>query len=197
MEKPFYPATARNQQPILERLAPLLADCRRVLEIGSGSGQHAVYFGRHLPHLTWQTSDLPPQHDGIRAWLDEARLPNVLPPLALDAGQPGWDAGRFDAVFTANTCHIMAWEEVERMFDGIGRVLEPGGWLCIYGPFKYAGVFTTPSNAEFDASLRARAAHMGLRDMEAVDALARRQGLALHADYPMPANNQFLAWRRA
>jgi SAM-dependent methyltransferase len=168
-----------------------------VLEIGSGTGQHAVHFGAALPDLTWQTSDLPANHEGIRAWLDEAALPNVLAPLALDAGSDDWPPGPFDAVYTANTCHIMSWPEVQRMFQGIGRVLAPGGMLCIYGPFNLDGRFTSASNAQFDASLRAQAPHMGLRNQEDVDALARAQQLTPVADLPLPANNKLLAWRRA
>ena len=195
--KPFSPASARNREPILAALRPLLQGCCSVLEIGSGTGQHAVHFGAALPDLTWHTSDLPANHQGIRAWLDEAALSNVLPPLALDAGSGDWPPGPFDAVYTANTCHIMAWPEVQGMFRGIGRVLAPGGMLCIYGPFKRGGRFTTPSNAQFDASLKAQAPHMGLRNREDVDALAREQQLTPVADLPLPANNDLLAWRRA
>ncbi len=197
MKKQFSPASARNREPILAALRPLLADCRSVLEIGSGTGQHAVHFGAALPDLTWQTSDLPANQEGIRAWLDEAALPNVLAPLALDAGSDDWPPGPFDAVYTANTCHIMSWPEVQRMFQGIGRVLAPGGMLCIYGPFNFDGRFTSASNAQFDASLRAQAPHMGLRNQEDVDALARAQQLTPVADLPLPANNKLLAWRRA
>ena len=195
--KPFSAASARNREPILAALRELLRGCRSVLEIGSGTGQHAVHFGAALPDITWQTSDLPANHAGILAWLEEAGLPNVLPPLRLDAGSDDWPAGPFDAVYTANTCHIMSWPEVEGMFRGIGRVLAPGGMLCIYGPFNRGGQFTTASNAQFDASLKAQAPHMGLRNREDVDALARAQGLSQVADLALPANNELLAWRRA
>ena len=195
--KPFSPASARNREPILAALRPLLAGCRSVLEIGSGTGQHAVHFGAALPDLTWQTSDLPANHAGIRAWLEEAALANVLPPLTLDAGAAHWPVGPYDAVYTANTCHIMSWPGVQGMFRGIGQVLAPGGMLCIYGPFNRSGRFTSPSNAQFDASLRAQAPHMGLRNMEDIDALAQAQKLTLAADLPLPANNHLLAWRRA
>jgi SAM-dependent methyltransferase len=168
-----------------------------VLEIGSGTGQHAVHFGAALPALRWQTSDLPANHDGIRAWLEEAALPNVLPPIALDAGSDHWPPGPFDAVYTANTSHIMSWPEVQGMFRGIGRVLAPGGLLCIYGPFNRGGQFTAPSNAQFDASLKAQAPHMGLRNLEDMVELARAQQLTLVADMPLPANNSLLVWQRA
>ena len=196
-KKPFSVASERNREPILAALRSLLEDCRSVLEVGSGTGQHAVHFGAALPGLCWQTSDLPANHDGIRAWLDEAALPNVLPPLALDAGSDDWPSGPYDAVYTANTSHIMAWSEVRGMFRGVGRVLAPGGMLCIYGPFNRNGQFTAASNAQFDASLRAQAPHMGLRNAEDIDALAREQQLRLVADLPLPANNNLLAWRRA
>ena len=128
----------------------------------------------------------------------QARLPNVLPPLTLDAGAPSWPAGvgPFDAVFTANTCHIMAWREVQSMFAHIGRLLPPEGLACVYGPFNYGGRFTSASNAEFDAALRERAPHMGIRDFEAMDCLAAANGMALSKDYGMPANNRLLVWRR-
>lgn len=167
-----------------------------MLEIGSGTGQHAVYFGARLQHLTWQTSDLPGNHPSIKAWQQEAQLSNVLPPVALDARSANWPPGPFDAVFSANTCHIMGWPEVESMFAGIGRVLQQGGITCIYGPFNYDGAFTSASNAEFDASLKARAPQMGIRDIEAMNRLADAQGLVLQADHAMPANNRLLVWRR-
>ena len=197
MSKFFSEACERNRGPILDQLRDHLSGARRVLEIGSGTGQHAVHFGAAMPHLLWQTSDLAANHGAIRAWLDGAALPNVLPPLLLDAASDDWPAGPFDAVYTANTCHIMSWPEVQAMFHGVGRVLAPGGMLCIYGPFKRDGQFTTPSNAQFDASLRAQAPHMGLRNLEDIDALARAQGLTPVADLALPANNDLLAWRRA
>lgn len=197
MSKEFSAACERNAEPILAVLRDVLAKRPRVLEIGSGTGQHAVYFGRRLPHVTWQTSDLPANHASILAWQRDECLPNVLPPVALDTAASAWPAGPFDAVFSANTCHIMAWPQVEAMFAGAGALLAPGGALCIYGPFNYGGRFTSDSNAQFDASLRARAPHMGIRDIEAVDALASAHGMRLHHDYAMPANNRLLVWLRA
>jgi cyclopropane fatty-acyl-phospholipid synthase-like methyltransferase len=196
MSKQFSPACERNKAPILAVLREACAGRRQLLEIGSGTGQHAVYFGRHMAWLTWQTSDLPVNHPSIISWQKEAALQNVLPPLALDVGEGPWPAGPYDAVFSANTCHIMAWEEVQAMFAGIGRVLCAGGVLCIYGPFNYEGQFTSESNAQFDASLRAQAPHMGIRDFEAVDRLAAGEGLQLQADHAMPANNRLLVWQR-
>lgn len=195
-DKPFAESCAQNREPILAVLREVFADRHRVLEIGSGTGQHAVYFAPELPHLVWQTADVPAHHAGIQLWLAEAGLPNVLPPVALDVKQSDWHGGRYDAVFSANTLHIMSWPEVERFFAGVGEVLEPGGVLAVYGPFNYHGRFTSESNARFDAWLKARDPASGVRDFEAVDALARAQGLVLQHDYAMPANNRTLVWRR-
>ena len=195
-DKPFAESCEQNREPILAVLREVFADRSRVLEIGSGTGQHAVYFAPELPHLAWQTADVPAHHAGIGLWLAEAGLPNVLPPVALDVNASDWHGGRYDAVFSANTLHIMSWPEVERFFEGVGRVLEPGGVLAVYGPFNYHGRFTSESNARFDAWLKARDPASGVRDFEAVDALARAQGLVLQRDYAMPANNRTLVWRR-
>ncbi|MFC7514878.1 DUF938 domain-containing protein [Herbaspirillum sp. GCM10030257] len=196
MNKPFSVACERNRDPILVVLQEALRDCRHVLEIGSGTGQHAVYFGAALPHLVWQTSDLPENHEGILAWLNEAGLPNVLPPLLLDASGQGWPLQGFDAVYTANTCHIMSWDDVEAMFAGAGHLLPEGGLFCIYGPFNYNGRFTSESNAQFDAMLRAQVPHRGIRDIEKIVALASAQGMHLEDDHAMPANNRLLVFRK-
>ena len=194
MTRNFSVACERNREPILAVLRDRLAQCKSVLEIGSGTGQHAVFFAAHLPHLVWQTSDFPDNHASIDAWRQETQLPNVLAPLTLDVSG-AWPEARFDAVYSANTCHIMSWHDVERMFDGIGRTLQAGGMLCIYGPFNYGGAPTSMSNAQFDAMLRAQAAHMGIRDFEAVNRLAADQGLVLQDDIAMPANNRLLVWQ--
>ena len=194
---PYAEACERNRDPILDVLKWAFAESRDVLEIGSGTGQHAVYFACHLPHLVWHTSELSEQHPGIRAWIEEAQPPNVRGPLALDVNESLWPIGAVDAVFTANTLHIMSWPSVERMFAGIARVLEPGGIVCVYGPFNYDGRYTSPSNARFDEWLKARDPESGIRDFAAVDSLARDAGLALARDFPMPANNRSLVWRRA
>jgi len=194
--KPFAESCVQNRDPILAVLREWFADRSAVLEIGSGTGQHAVYFGAALPHLRWQTADVVPHHAGILAWLNEAALPNVLPPLALDVSQTEWRSGRYDAIFSANTLHIMGWPEVEHFFAGVGAVLEPGGVLVVYGPFNTNGAFTSESNARFDAWLKARDPASGVRDFEAVDALARAQDLILQQDIAMPANNRTLVWRK-
>lgn len=201
MNKQFSTACERNREPILETLSEVFADRKHVLEIGSGTGQHAVFFGAALPQLIWQTGDLPQSHSSILAWLQEAELTNVLPPIVLDMSKAAWetevlDTG-IDAVFTANTCHIMAWSEVERMFAGLGCVLHSGGKVCVYGPFNYDGQFTSVGNAQFDASLRAQAAHMGIRDIEAMQKLAAQHGFVMLADHALPANNRLLVWQRS
>ena len=193
-DKPDAPSCARNREPILEALREHFADRRRVLEIGSGTGQHAVFFAAALPHLTWQASDRAENLPGIRAWLADARLPNTPEAVELDvAGR--WPAVRCDAVFSANTLHIMHWREVETLFAALAGVLDNGGKLAIYGAFNYGGRFTSESNAAFDAWLKARGAHQGIRDFEAVSALASAAGLTLLEDREMPSNNRLLAWR--
>ncbi len=194
--KPFSPACERNQDAILAVLRAQFADRTHVLEIGSGTGQHAVHFAPALPHLIWQTSDVPANLPGIREWLREARCPNTPPPLAFDInGVP--PAGRFDAIFTANTLHIVRWDEVQRLFAMLPALMTDEALLTIYGPFNYNGAFTSASNAAFDASLRAERPQSGIRDFEAVDALARSAGLALAEDRAMPANNRCITWRRS
>lgn len=194
--KPFAESCEQNRAPILAVLREAFADRQRVLEIASGTGQHAVYFAAALPHLNWQTSELPENHAGIQAWLDEAHLVNVLPPLALDVNATDWPVGVVDAIFNANTVHIIAWPAVQRLFAGIGRVLEVGGIVCMYGPFNYGGQFTSESNARFDVWLKSRDPNSGVRDFEALDRLAEAQGLRLEQDVAMPSNNRTLIWRR-
>ena len=194
MDKPFSPACERNREPILAVLHGRFADRSRVLEIGSGSGQHAVHFAAAMPHLVWQTSDVPAHLPGIRQWLAEARLPNTPPPQAFDVNGV-WPAGRFDAVFSANTLHIMAWHEVVLLFEGLHKVMSPGALLVVYGPFNEGGQYSSASNAAFDAALRADDPQRGIRDIEAVDALAHAAGLLRVDDQPMPANNRCISWQ--
>lgn len=199
---PFAPSAERNKDAILAALRPHLAHCRRVLEIGSGTGQHAVHMTAALPQLVWQCSELPGAVEGVAARLVAEGTERTPPPLALDVAAPPWplpaaDApDAFDAVFTANTLHIMSFAHVGQFFARVGEVLAPGGLCCVYGPMKYGGAFTTRSNAEFDAQLRARDPLSGIRDFEALDELAQAKGLTLLEDLAMPANNQLLIWRR-
>ncbi len=195
-EKPCSPASERNREPILESLRVVFAAARRVLEIGSGTGQHAVHFAAAMPWLQWQCSDRREYLPGIRLWLAEAELPNTPAPLPLDVSTGPWLHGRFDAVFSANTLHIMSWPEVEAMFAGLNRSITGSATVAIYGPFNYRGEFTSDSNRDFDASLRARDPRMGIRDIEEVNRLARGIALLPAADIAMPANNRLLVWRR-
>ena len=193
--KPYAESCEKNREPILAVLKEIFADRKRVLEIASGTGQHAVHFGRELPHLIWQPSELAQHLPGIRAWLDEAQLPNVLPPLAIDVNDARWPVATVDAIFNANTVHIISWPEVERLFAHIARVIAPGGYVCLYGPYNYNGKFTSESNARFDAWLKSRDPNSGVRDFEAISRLAASHCLKLLHDIEMPSNNRMLVWR--
>lgn len=195
-QKPYAESCEQNREPILAVIQPVLADCHAVLEIGSGTGQHAVAFASCMPHLTWYTSDRVESHAGIQLWLNEAGLGNVRPPLALDVAQAEWPSVTVEGVFTANTAHIMHWPEVEAMFAGIGRLLPAGGHFLIYGPFNYDGRFTSDSNARFDVWLKSRDPLSGIRHFEDLVQLATRAGMALKKDYAMPQNNRILHWQR-
>ncbi len=195
MDKPDAPSCERNREPILAVLREHFADRRRVLEIGSGTGQHAIHFAAALPQLEWQASDRAENLPGIRAWLEDAALPNTPAPLAFDVNG-AWPALRYDAIFSANTLHIMSWAEDERLFAGLPKIMTADAKLVVYGAFNYGGTFTSESNAAFDAWLKARGAHQGIRDFEAVDALAQSIGFKLVEDLAMPANNRCLSWQR-
>lgn len=194
--KPWSEACERNRAPILAVLRGAFAGATQVLEIGSGTGQHAVFFAAALPQLVWQPSDRPEHLAGIAAWRDEAGLPNLRAPLALDVDASEWPVAECDALFSANTLHIMSWSSVENFFSGAGRVLPPGGVLAVYGPFSYGGRHTAESNERFDAFLRERDPLSGIRDFDAVCVLARRHGFSLVDDHALPANNRVLTWRR-
>jgi len=193
--KPYAEACERNRGPILAVLQRIFSDRRRVLEIGSGTGQHAAYFAAALPHLVWQPSDVAEHLAGIGLWRSESGAPNLRRPLELDVERP-WPDTVADAVFSANTCHIMSWPQVERMFEGVGRLLPARGVLALYGPFNYGGRHTSESNARFDAMLRARDPQSGLRDIEALFALGEREYLEKEEDVAMPANNRLLVFRK-
>lgn len=194
--KPHAPACARNRDFILPVLNKYLSGCRNLLEIGSGTGQHAVYFAEALPHLIWQASDVIENLPGICMWLAGGRLSNTPPPVDFDVNGE-WPRAKFDAVFSANTLHIMSWSEVERLFAGLPGIMTDDAWLIVYGPFNYQGGYTSDSNAKFDSWLKQRGAHMGIRDFDAVNALAQAVSLRLMEDRAMPANNRILVWRRS
>ncbi len=168
-----------------------------MLEVGSGTGQHAVHFAEAMPQLRWQCSEQPEQLEGIQQWLHEAALPNTTPPLALQVSAQPWPVVDMEALFTANTLHIMSWPEVEQFFTGLDAALKPTAKLVVYGPFNYQGQFTSDSNAQFDQWLKSQAAHWAIRDFEAVNALAGSVGFSLDEDIEMPANNRCLVWSRS
>jgi len=192
--KQYAPACERNQDAILAVLQEILPAAGTVLEIGSGSGQHAVYFAARLPQLAWQPTDLCENFASIHAWMEEAALPNLRAPLELDLYADRWPLTSAAAVVCINTVHIVAWRGVENLFAGAGRVLAPGGVMAVYGPYRYADRPLEPSNESFDQWLKARDPVSGIRDFEAVNALAGRNGLALAGDRAMPANNRTIWW---
>lgn len=196
IDKPYAAATERNAQPILGVIRHEFAAVRTVLEIGSGTGQHAVCFGAALDHLTWQTSELEENHAGICAWLDEAALSNVRAPLHLDVRSVTLLPDSYDGVFSANTAHIMSLATVKEMFSLVAAVLRRHGVFCLYGPFRQGGNFSTPSNANFHESLRQRDAKMGIRHLEDLDKLAEDGGMYRSALYAMPANNSLAVWKK-
>jgi len=189
-------ACERNKGPILEVLRSELATSSSVLEVGSGTGQHAVHFAAHLPHLTWQTSELGEQLAPLAERIRLEGTANLRAPIALDVREHPWPVALVDAVFSANTLHIMAWSAVRAFVRGVGGCLAAPGVLCVYGPFRFRGQHTSDSNAQFDGWLKARDPDSGIRDFEALEELTRAQGLVFTADHPMPANNRTLVWRR-
>lgn len=196
MEKPIAPACERNKIVILDILKDLLKDRKAVLEIGSGTGQHAVFFCEHLPHLVWQTSDLTDKHRGINAWIEESNLSNVLPPLSLDVDHDTIPNNKFDSVFTANTCHIMGWQSVLHLIEKVGKSLIPGGLFIVYGPFNFDGQYTSESNKAFDEKLRGENPTMGIRNFEDFSEYSSQNHLHFQEKFPMPANNFILTFQK-
>jgi cyclopropane fatty-acyl-phospholipid synthase-like methyltransferase len=193
----FSAACERNKEPILEVLRGCFAGRTQVLEIGSGTGQHAVYFARALSYLTWQPTEQPQYLADLQARTSLEGSANLLQPLPLNVDQEMWPVSSVDAVFTANTLHIMSWNQVIAFFRGVGTALSSGGVLGVYGPFRYAGRYTSDSNSEFDRMLQDRDPKSGLRDMLAITELAAQCGLELEADHDLPANNRLLVFAKA
>ncbi len=196
IDKPYSSACERNQSYILEQLEPLLVKANHVLEIGSGTGQHAVYFAKALPHIQWQTSDLDLLHAGIEMWLQEENLENVLSPFTFDVDNDDIIGNYYDAVFTANTFHIMRMDSVCHCIQKVGHALKPGGLFIIYGPFKFNGTFTSESNEKFDMLLKTQQKHRGIRDFEKIYKIAESVSLFHEKSIPMPANNFMLIFRK-
>lgn len=195
VNKPFSQACENNKNPILEILRDVFANTKQVLEIGSGTGQHAVYFAEHLQHLHWQPSDRRENLAGIQTWIDAFPQKNLLPIIELDVTQAQWPQS-VDAVFSANTTHIMPWEIAQLMLQKVASLLPADGTFALYGPFNYRGEFTSESNANFDRWLKNAAPHQGIRDFEKVNEIVCKQGLTLLKDYAMPANNRLLTWKK-
>ncbi|PPC89374.1 MAG: methylase [Methylobacter sp.] len=195
--KPFSQACENNKQPILDILSTAFTRSATVWEIGSGTGQHACYFASKLPHMQWQPTDRVENLAGIEQWRLESRLDNVLPALALDVADVDWPGQAIEALFTANTLHIMSWRLVEILFQRLSGYLTEHAVACIYGPFNYGGRFTSDSNANFDQWLKSRDPDSGVRDFEAVVVLAAQAGLTLVSDNTMPANNRLLIFNKA
>lgn len=191
--KQFSESCVQNQSPILNIIRPLLLNASTVLEIGSGTGQHAVFFAKQMPHLTWQASDQSQYLPSINAWINEADLDNLPGAIELDVTQP-WADTKVEAIFSANTTHIMSWEMVVDFFNGVGRSLDTDGIFILYGPFNYNGQYTSQSNANFDLWLKDKDSSSAIRDFEALNQLAQKSGLSLVTDYVMPANNRILHW---
>ena len=197
MEYSVSDAADRNKAPILQIIAAEFAHTRRVLEIGSGTGQHALHFAAHLPHVSWQPSDTGEYLPTLREHLRNEGSANLREVIELDVRMNPWPVESADGIFSANTLHIMSWSSVHDFFRGVGEVLGKPGVLCVYGPFRHGERYTSQSNVEFDEFLRKRDPDSGLRDALALDGLARQQGLQLAADHAMPANNQLLVWKRS
>jgi SAM-dependent methyltransferase len=194
--KQFSPSCERNKEPILAVLRGIFTAPGLVLEIGSGSGQHAVHFAHGLPHLTWQPTDIAESLPSIAAWRAEAGLPNLREPQALDLFADDWPVKQVQAVVCINTIHIVSWQGVENIFAGAGRVLVPGGIVYVYGPYRYADRPLEPSNEDFDRWLKARDPASGIRLFEDVNRLAGQNGLTLAGDRAMPANNRSIWWQK-
>jgi len=191
-QKPYSESCLQNCEAIFSVIEPLLVSAKSLLEIGSGTGQHAVYFSERLSHLKWQTSDCLPYHEGIQLWIDDAGLRNVLPPIELDVAQSSWPSKKYDAIYMANTIHIMHANEVEIMFKHLAKHIEPTGQLIIYGPFNYDGQYTSESNQRFDQWLKNRDTESGIKNFEDIHAMAELADLRMAKDYAMPANNRIL-----
>jgi hypothetical protein len=196
-DKPFSPACERNKDPILAVMKQYInKEDRRLLEIGSGTGQHAVYLAPHFPFMEWHPSDVPANLSGMKKWFDEYAIPSIQPAIKLDIGKHELPKLKFDVAFTANTFHIMHWKECKSLIKQFGGRLREGSRVLIYGPFKYDGEFTSPSNAEFDQELRLRDPLSGIRSFEDVLNAMTKNGFELLDDVEMPANNRMLVFNR-
>ena len=193
--KQYSPACDQNKDPILAIIKPLLSNATSVLEIGSGTGQHCVYFAKALPHLVWQASDQAIYLDSVNAWIADVQLNNTPKALELNV-DASWPTKQYSAIFSANTTHIMSWEMVINFFQGVGTALHKDGLFILYGPFNYNNAYTSASNADFDLWLAQQNPQSAIRDFEALNELAKKAELTLINDYEMPANNRILVWKK-
>ena len=197
MEKPYSPACERNSGPILEVMKQYITrNDQRLLEIGSGTGQHAVYLAPEFPFLEWHPTDVSANLNGMKLWFKEAGIKNIQMPVRVEIGKDDFPKLKFDIIFTANTFHIMHWKECKTLMKQMGHRLREGSRVMIYGPFKYGGEFTSPSNEEFDKSLKERDPLSGIRSFEDVNNSMAKNGFELLNDFDMPANNQMLVYSR-
>ena len=197
MNKPFSQACENNKQPILDVLKEVFNLPSELLEVGSGTGQHAIYFAEHLPHITWQPTDQAEYLEGINQWVDEADLANVKSPVQLNVKDYPWPFQQLEAVFTANTLHIMSWEDVEVFFTRLGAYLQANAKFCSYGPYNKNGAYTSDSNARFDQWLKQRDPVSGIRHIEDLVALGKLNKIELTTEVAMPANNMCLVWQKS
>lgn len=196
-DKPFAVSADQNKLPILDVLSGIVKDGDEVLELGSGTGQHACFFSQQLPNITWQPTELLPMIPVIRQWLEAEGSDNIKPPVVLDLNDVDWPVRSANMIYTANTLHIVSEPIVESLFTGVGRVLVEGGRFCAYGPFSFAGVHTSDSNDHFDQELRRSDPRSGVRDMAWLNELARDNGLIEAELVEMPSNNFMALWQRA
>jgi len=196
MNKPYSQACENNKDPILHKIKDIFLESKTVWEIGGGTGQHACYFAQQLPHLQWQVTDRAENLAGINSWIEVSGLENLPKSLALNVSNEQWPCQEIEALFSANTLHIMSWLEVECFFAGLGRYLTQDARVCIYGPFNYSGEYTSLSNASFDQWLKTRDPQSGIRDFEAIEKLAKLVGLIVKNDFAMPANNRLLVLQK-
>lgn len=194
--KQYSAACDQNKDPILKAIKPLLLNAKSVLEVGSGTGQHCVYFAKELPHLTWQASDQSMYLPSVNAWIDDAKLANTPKEIELNVDL-NWPEDKYQAIYSANTVHIMSWEMVLNFFKGVGQVLDKGGVFILYGPFNYNGEYTSANNANFDLWLKDQNPLSAIRDFESLDELAKLHNLILTDDIEMPANNRVLVWKKS
>ena len=194
--KQYSTACDQNKDSILKVIKPLLLNAKSVLEVGSGTGQHCVYFAKELPHLTWQASDQSMYLPSVSAWIDDAKLANTPKELELNVDLD-WPEDKYQAIYSANTVHIMSWEMVLNFFKGVGQVLDKGGVFILYGPFNYNGEYTSANNANFDLWLKDQNPLSAIRDFESLDELAKLHNLILTDDIEMPANNRVLVWKKS